>query len=119
VELTRKHTAGVGNVLTDIRQTLDALVARRDERRDGFVKVIEKAMRQQLGHDADEVLRQLSKHGISRQHSKLALDIARQEGRFTIFSLVDALTRLAGRIVNIGERLELDAKAAQLLTLAL
>jgi hypothetical protein len=29
VELTRKHTAGVGNILTDIRRTIDALVARR------------------------------------------------------------------------------------------
>lgn len=118
VELTRKHTASVGNVLVDIRRTLDALVARREERRDGFVKVVEKAMREKLGSDADEVLAQLSKYGIPRQLGKQALDIARQQGRFTIFSLVDALTRLAGQIVNAGERLEIDAKAAQLLTLA-
>ena len=118
VECTRKHTAGVGNVLTDIRRTLDALVGRRDERRDGFVKVIGKAMREKLGDDADDVLKELSKNGIPRHYAKQALDIAKQQGRFTIFSLVDALTRLAGQMVNAGDRLELDAKAAQLLALA-
>lgn len=118
VELTRKHTAGVGNVLTDIRRTLDALVARRDERRDGFVKVIGKAMRERLGDDADDVLKELAKNGIPRQYAKEALEIAKQHGRFTIFSLVDALTRIAGQLINAGDRLELDAKAAQLLALA-
>ena len=118
VELTRKHTAGVGNILLDIRRTLDALVARRDERRDGFVKVIGKAMREKLGEDAEGVLKELSKNGIPPQLAKEALEIARQQGRFTIFSLVDALTRISGRIMNAGDRLEIDAKAAQLLALA-
>ena len=44
--------------------------------------------------------------------------MALQQGRFTIFSLVDALTRLAGRLMNAGDRLEIDAKAEQLLMLA-
>lgn len=114
VELTRKHTAGVGNVLTDIRRTLQELVARRD----GFVKVIAKAMREKLGDDADEVLKELAVNGIPRQYAKEALEIAKHKGRFTIFSLVDALTRIATQMVNAGDRLELDAKAAQLLALA-
>lgn len=118
VELTRKHTASVGNVLTDIRRTLDALIARRDERRDGFVKVIGKAMHEKLGDDADDVLKKLATSGIPKQYAKEALEIAKQQGRFTIFSLVDALTRLSGQLVNAGDRLELDAKAAQLLALA-
>lgn len=118
VELTRKHTAGVGSILSDIRRTIDALTARRNERRDGFVRVIEKAMREKLGADADDVLKELSKNGISRQYAKQALDIAREQGAFTIFALVDALTRLAGTVVNAGDRLEMDARAAQLLTLA-
>ena len=96
VELTRKHTAGVGSVLTDIRRTIDSLVRRRDERRDGFVKVMTKAMKEKLGDDADGVLKELAKNGIPRQLAKDALEIAQQQGRFTIFSLVDALTRLAG-----------------------
>jgi histone H3/H4 len=118
VELTRKHTAGVGNILTDIRRSIDALVARRDERRDGFVKVIGKAVQEKLGDDAEAVMKELTKNGIPRQLAKDALAIAEQQGRFTIFALVDALTRLAGRLVNAGDRLEIDAKAAQLLTLA-
>jgi hypothetical protein len=32
--------------------------------------------------------------------------------------MVDALTRIASRMVNAGERLAVDQKAAQLLTLA-
>lgn len=118
VELTRKHTAGVGNILTDIRRSIDALVARRDERRDGFVKVIGKAMQEKLGDDAEAVMKELAKNGIPRQLAKDALAIAEQQGRFTIYALVDALTRLAGRLVNAGDRLEIDAKAAKLLTLA-
>ncbi|MFO0905816.1 MAG: DUF932 domain-containing protein [Pirellulales bacterium] len=119
VELARKHTAGVGGVLGEIRDTLHALVLRRDERRDGFVKVIERAMREKLGDDAEEVLKELARQGISKQHAKTAVEIAKQSGRFSIFCLVDALTRIAGRLVNVGDRLELDVKAAQLLTLAL
>jgi hypothetical protein len=115
---TRKHTANVGNVLTDIRRAIDSLVARRDERRDGFVKVIGKAMKERLGSDADEVLKELSKNGIPRNLAKEALEIARQQGAFTIFALVDALTRLGGRVQNAGDRLDIDAKAAQLLLLA-
>jgi hypothetical protein len=118
VELTRKHTAGVGTILTDIRRTLDALVARRDERRDGFVKVIGNAMREKLGADPDDVLKELARNGIPRHLATQALDIARERGRFTIFALVDALTRLGGRLVNAGDRLEIDAKAGQLLALA-
>lgn len=118
VELTRKHTAGVANVLPDIRRALEGLVARRDQRRDGFIKVISRAMREKLGDDAEAVLKELTKNGIPRHFAKQALDIAKEQGQFTIFSLVDALTRLAGQLVNAGERLELDAKAAQLLALA-
>ena len=47
-----------------------------------------------------------------------ALDIAKDQGRFTIFALVDALTRLAGQIPNAGDRNEADSKAASLLALA-
>ena len=118
VELTRKHTAGVGSILTDIRRSIDSLVRRRDERRDGFVTFMTKAMHEKLGDDAEFVLKELAKNGIPRQFAKDALAIAEQQGRFTIFSLVDAMTRLAGKLVNAGDRLDMDAKAAQLLALA-
>ena len=37
-----------------------------------------------------------------------------QQGRFTIFAMVDALTRMAGEVTFAGERAELDQKAAGL-----
>ena len=118
VEVSRKHTAGVGHALADIRRTLETLVAKRDARRDGFVRVMEKAMSERLGSDAEETLTQLLKNGIPKGLAKQALEIARQQGGFTIFSLVDALTRIAGQQVNAGDRLDIDARAAQLLVLA-
>ncbi|MBA4065647.1 MAG: DUF932 domain-containing protein [Isosphaera sp.] len=117
-EFARKHTANVHDAVAEIRRRIEALVARRDARRDGFAAVIRKAMQTTLGADADETLKQLGKAGFTRALANEAIEIARQQGRFTIFALVDALTRLAGRIANAGDRAEADAKAARLLALA-
>ena len=46
------------------------------------------------------------------------LELAQGQGRFTIFSVVDALTRLAGEYSNAGDRLQADQQAARLLELA-
>jgi hypothetical protein len=54
----------------------------------------------------------------SEQYAKQALEIARSRGRFTIFSLVDALTRLSGELKFVGDRIEADQKASSLLALA-
>lgn len=116
-EFSRKHTANVHDALSHIRQTLEQLVSRRDERRDGFARVIEAAMREQLGRDADDALKLLAKHGIPRALAREALESAGQQGRLTIFSVVDALTRLAGQLAFAGNRLELDQSAATLLKL--
>jgi hypothetical protein len=43
--------------------------------------------------------------------------MARQQGGFTIFSIVDALTRLSQRVSCAGDRAELDAKIGALLAL--
>ncbi len=118
MEFARKHTTNVRDSLSDIRRIIEGLVAKRDERRDGFVKVIRNAMRQTLGNDADEALKGLLKHGIPRGVAKEALALATQEGRFTIFALVDALTRLAQKVEFAGDRNDADARAAQLLALA-
>nr|WP_236262039.1 hypothetical protein [Pirellula staleyi] len=61
----------------------------------------------------------LSGEGIPRELAKKALEIASQQGRFTIFSLVDALTRLSQTVVYAGDRTELDQKIGRLLSLAL
>jgi hypothetical protein len=75
-------------------------------------------MRETLGDDADEALKALVSHGIGSTLAKQALEIARSRGRFTIFSLVDALTRLSGEIKFVGDRMEADQKASALLALA-
>ena len=119
VEFSRKHTANVHDSLSEVRMIIEKLVAKRDARRDGFVKVIEKAMKEKLGDDADAVLKVLAQQGIPRGLAKEATDLAATQGRFTIFSLVDALTRLTGKVNWIGDRTEADQKAGSLLALAL
>lgn len=118
VEFTRKHTANVHEAFSQIREIVARLVAKRDERRDGFARVMRKAMETQLGGNADEVLKVLSTRGITRSLAKEALKIAQQQGRFTIFALVDALTRMSRRMKFAGERADADVKAASLLALA-
>jgi hypothetical protein len=118
LEFTRKHTSNVAEVLLDIRRAIEGLVTKRNERRDGFVRVMEKALREKLGEDREDTAKALAQHGINRTLAEQAVDLAARSGRFTIFSLVDALTRLSGEVQNAGDRLELDAKAASLLALA-
>jgi len=118
VEFSRKHTASVSESLDEMRRLIESLVQKRDERKDGFAKVVAKAMQESLGNDADEALKVLAEHGFNRRLAKQALEIARQRGRFTIFSLVDALTRLSGDMKYAGDRMEVDQKASALLALA-
>lgn len=118
IDFSRKHTARVGDAVAEIRRLIHRLVERRDERRDSFAQVISKAMSTTVGSDEEEVGKLLARHGVTRAMAKEALTIARQSGRFTIFSLVDALTRLSGQIANAGDRTEADASASSLLALA-
>jgi hypothetical protein len=118
VDFTRKHTANVHEGLGEIRRIIEALVEKRDQRRDGFVKVLTKAMQERLGPDAESVAKELAKNGIPRNLARDAIEIARQHGAFTIFALVDALTRLTQKARYAGDRVEADAKVASLLTLA-
>lgn len=118
VDFSRKHTANVRDGLDEIRAILGRLVARRDERRDSFAAVMKKAMTERLGHDADEVTKVLSAEKIPRGLIKDAMEIARQHGGFTIFALVDALTKLSQKVNYAGDRTELDSRIGQLLALA-
>ena len=49
VNLSRKHTDNVCESVADIRGIFARLVKTRDERRDGFVQVVKKAMETRLG----------------------------------------------------------------------
>ena len=117
VEFSRKHTANVHEALTSIRRIIETLVAKRDARKDGFVTTIRKAMETKLGNDAEETLKEVCKNGIPRSVAKEAVTLAQEKGRFTVWAVVDALTRLAQQSQNAGDRTEADEKAAQLLTL--
>lgn len=119
VEFTRKHTANVRDSLTSMRAIIENLVQKRDSRRDGFAACIKKAMHERIGTDADDVTKRLAQEGIPRYLIKDALEIARAQGGFTIFSIVDALTKLSQRVQLAGDRIELDAKIGQLLSLTL
>ena len=119
VEFTRKHTANVREGLSSIRRIIEGLVAKRDSRRDGFVNVMRRAMVERLGENSDEVTKELVKHDIPKHLIRDALEIARTQGGFTIFSLVDALTRLSQQAKHAGDRAELDLRIGQLISLAL
>ena len=80
-EVVRKHTANVGDALGDIRRAVEALVERRDERRDGFVKVVKKAMEASIGSDADEAMKVLGEQGVTQRLAKRAIEIAQKQGR--------------------------------------
>jgi hypothetical protein len=117
IDFARKHTANVGDAVAEIRRHVEQLVKKRDERRDGFLRVMRKAMEQTLGADAEEVMKALAKHGLGRGLAKQAVESV-AGGRFTIFALVDALTRLARQAEYAGDRTALDVQAAGLLALA-
>jgi GNAT superfamily N-acetyltransferase len=118
IDFKRKHTASVHDGLNEIRRIIERLVAQRDARRDGFARVLAKAMKERLGKDAEEVAKALAANGIPRHLVKEALKAASATGRFTIFALVDVLTRLTPKVKYIGERTELDQAVAALFALA-
>lgn len=117
-EVVRKHTGRVGEALSEIRRAVELLVEKRDARRDGFVAAIKTAMETRVGQDAEEALKVLSQKGVGKTLATRALEIASAQGRFTVFSVVDALTRMAGEFRNAGDRLQADQQAATLLSMA-
>jgi hypothetical protein len=120
VEFKRKHTANVQEGLQEIRHMIEQLAERRDVRKDRFQPIIAKAMTDTLATDKESVIKELTKFGIPRRLINEAVPIAEQlgKGRFTIFSLVDALTRFTPKIKYVGDRIEVEQRVAALLALA-
>jgi histone H3/H4 len=116
-EYTRKHTSRVNEGLGEIRAMIEGLVAKRDARKDGFVALVRKAMETKLGSDAEEAVKEVAKNGVSRSVAQEAVKLAQEKGRFTIWSVVDALTRLSQESRYAGARADADRDAARLLTL--
>ena len=119
VEFSRKHTANVHDGLKEIRQIIEQLVLQRNQRRDSFAGVLRNAMSTRLGDCSKDVVKKLTEQRIPRHLIDQAMDIAQASGGFTIFSLVDALTRLSQRIRYAGDRTELDGRIGCLLRLAM
>lgn len=117
-EYTRKHTTNVHEALSNIQHLLHRLVDMRDRRRDSFAALIKKAMSTALGDKAEDVMKILREHGIQKSVADHALNLAAQRGKFTVFSLVDALTQLAGQEHNAGDRTDADVRASALLAMA-
>ncbi len=116
--LSRRHTGNIGESLSEVRRIIENLAALRDERKDGFAKVIAKAMREKVG-DADEATKFLLKHSIGRSLVKKAVAKLGDAGKsFTIFTLVDALTQLTQEVRYAGDRTDADQKVSKLLALA-
>lgn len=118
VELTRRHMGNIQGALLDIREAIDHLVSKRDQRRDAFAAGMKLAMNTTLGQDAEEVHKVLGKQGVSFRLAEQAMQLAGPQTPYSVFAIVDALTRIAGRYENAGDRLVLDQKAASLLSLA-
>jgi hypothetical protein len=117
-EYTRRHTGAVDNAFSEIRRIIEALVTKRDARKDAFAAVIANAMRTRYGHDAKEVIEQMVGAGFMKNLATRAASIAEKKGRFSIWSVVDALTQANREHAFAGNRSEADAKAATLLALA-
>jgi GNAT superfamily N-acetyltransferase len=118
VELQRRHIGNVQDALDDVREAICRLVAKRDERRDAFAKGIKLAMNTTLGEDAEHVTEALRKRGIGPRLVEQAIELVPPWQSYSVFSIVDSLTRIAGRYENAGDRLLVDQKAASLLSLA-
>jgi len=117
-EYTRRHTGMVDTAFTEIRGIIESLVAKRDTRKDAFAAVIANAMQMRYGDDAQDVAKQLVNAGFVRSLETRAASIAEKKGRFSIWSIVDALTQATREHAFAGSRNDADAKAAMLLTLA-
>ena len=76
------------------------------------------ALRTRLVDNIDDVNKVLRNGKIPHSLAKDALEIAQQQGAFTIFAVVDALTRLSQQIRYAGDRTVLDSKIGALLAMA-
>jgi len=116
-EVTRKHTGRMSDTLAAIRNAIEELTAKRDQRKDRFANVIAKAMETAYGQDQPETIGLLMEAKFTKSLATRAVEIARKNGRLTIWALVNALTQLAGESQFAGTRAELDQRAAGLLDL--
>jgi hypothetical protein len=118
-EFTRKHTGNVRESLNEVRRLIELQTAKRDQRRDAFATLIRKSMQEQLGTDAEDVMKTLLKHDLGKEAVARAMHQLGEAGRpFTLWNLVDALTQQNVSLTYAGDRMDSDQKVAKLLGLA-
>lgn len=118
-EFTRKHTGNVKESLNQVRQLIELQIEKRDDRRDGFAKIVAQAMQQNLGTQSQEVTKLLLKQDLAKDSVERAVKQLGLEGKpFTLWNLVDALTHQNVSLTFAGERTDADQKVARLLNLA-
>ena len=118
VDFKRKHTGNMEDTLRDVVRIVEDLVARRDARTDGFATLIRRAMQQRVADNSADATSFLNGKGISRTLIRKAVDQLGEEGRsFTLWSLVDVLTRLTQTTKWAGDRVDADLKVSRLLSL--
>jgi len=115
-EFVCDNVLNADDAINQLRRRIEILIEKRDQRRDGFAKVIARAMSTRLGSDREEVERILEQINIDRHVAAQAIASARRQGGFTIFSVVDALTRANRELMNAAQRTQADRQAAQLLS---
>ena len=119
IDFSRKHTGKIEGSLVEIKRRIEDLASKRDERKDAFSTLIEKAMSEKVSENAEDATKLLLKNGIPRSHVTKAVKLIADEGKpFTIWSLVDALTRISSELSYAGARMEADQKTSTLLSLA-
>jgi hypothetical protein len=116
-EITRRHTGRVRDSLAKIREAIEQLAAKRDQRKDRFAKVIAKAMETTYGDDSQEAQQLLTSAKFTRSLATRAVEIAQTSGRLTICAMVNSLTQLARESKFAGSRAEIDQRASSLLDL--
>lgn len=114
----RRHVGDVRGSLQHVRAMIETLVEKRDEHKDAFAALIARAMTTTYGQDVEEVQNLLVKAGFTKELGRQAALLARERGRFTIWAVVDALTRLAREHQFAGARTIADEQASFLLALA-
>ena len=115
--ITRRHTGRVRDSLAQIRQAIEQLAAKRDQRKDRFAKVIAKAMETAYGDDPQEAQQLLADAKFTKSLATRAVEIAQKSGSLTIWAMVNALTQLARESKFAGSRAEIDHRASALLDL--
>ena len=84
MEYTRKHTARVNEGLGEIRAMIEPIVAKRDDRNDGFVASSPRRWRRSSATTQRKPSRNSARTELHGSVAKEAITLAQEKGRFTV-----------------------------------